>query len=247
MKPFWSYSYYSLAVQCLQRYKYVVLDKIKPEGVESGDLAFGSALHFAINGILLGDDGEELFRIYWASYRMKDLVYSRFKWEELRELGLNFCAKFKRLHAPKYEIVSAEVRLKADYEGLKLEGTPDFLGKYKDKISLRDFKTAGYNYMPEKQQIALQLNFYAYLVLQNKLVDRIDTLGYTVFNKGTSSIQDMTWDFDENVMNNLLKDMKEYCVMTENQTQHPKNPNACLMGKNKCEFFENCWGKNGRK
>lgn len=238
----WSYSAYSAAAKCLQYYKLVYIDKLVPDSLESGDLAFGSAMHSALNSILQGDSGEEIFNLYWDSYKEKEIEYGRFKWQELRELGLNFCSKFSRLQAKKYELESAEIRLYGEYKGIELEGQYDFVGKYNGRTSLRDFKTSGYNYDKSKSDIALQLNLYAYLYLQFGST-KLDTLGYTVLNKGTGSIQDLTWDFDEKKMYEHLDNMVDYCANIEKRTTHPKNPNSCQMGSFKCSMFEKCWGK----
>lgn len=236
---------YSSAVTCLRKYQLCYIDKIVPEAPESGDLAFGSALHSALNGILTGENGEELFSIYWDSYETKELTYGRFKWKELKDLGLNFCSKFARLQAPKYKVQQAEVRLYGEYKGIKLEGTFDFLGEYNGRTSLRDFKTAGYNYDKAKAHTALQLNLYAFLATSTDNIrsSELNTLGYTVFNKGTGSIQDLTWDFDEKVMYSMLDDMVAYCASIDSRQSYPKNPNSCLMGSLKCQYFDNCWGK----
>jgi len=239
----WSYSMYSTAIQCLQKYKLIYIDQVVPEAPLSGDLAFGSALHSSLNSIIKGEDGEQIFEIYWDSYQGKELEYGRFKWKELREIGLNFCSKFSRLHASKYKMEMAEKRLYSEYKGVKLEGTPDFLGSYNGRISLRDFKTSGYNYAKEKAHVALQLNLYAYLSLSTGETKSIDTLGYTVFNKGSGSIQDLTWDFDEAIMYSMLDDLVAYCATFDNRQSFPKNPNACVQGTMKCPFFEQCWSK----
>ncbi len=212
---------------------------------ESGDMAFGSALHSAVNGALTGQNGEELFDLYWSTYDLKEVAYGRFKWAELKELGLNFISKFSRLHAKKYEVTHAEKRLYSEYKGIRLEGTPDFIGMYQGKRSLRDFKTSGYNYDKEKQDLALQLYLYAYLAIQCEGFTP-ETLGYDVFNKGTGSIQTMTWDFDEAKMYDMLDNMVAYCKQIDAVTEHPKNPNGCMFGKSKCGMYEVCWGKNER-
>ena len=218
------------------------VDKLASTAPESGDLAFGSALHSAINGVLTGQNGEELFEIYWNSYQDKEIVYGRFKWAELKELGLKFLSKFSRLHSGKYSVSRAEQRLYGEYRGVKFEGTPDFLGLYGGKPSLRDFKTSGYNYPKEKEDTALQLYLYAYLAVS--AADFYpETLGYDVFNKGTGSIQTMTWDYDKYTMFKYLDDMVDYCEMIDKQTHYAKNPNACVMGSIKCSMFDQCWGK----
>lgn len=237
----WSFSAYSFAVTCLRKYKLCFIDKIPTPGGESGDLLFGSAIHSAINAVLTGQDGAAIFSIYWESCRGQDVGYGRYDWSYLKELGEKFVSRFEKLHAKKYEMEKGEVRLYGEYRGVKLEGTMDFYGKYEGKTSLRDFKTSGYNYDKAKKLIALQLNLYTYLGIVNGLTPP-DTLGYTVFNKGMGSIQDLTWKFDEKAMFSHLDDLVSYCQTLEKVDAHPRNPNACIMGASRCGYFDLCWG-----
>jgi hypothetical protein len=239
----WSYSAYSTAVSCLRKFKLIFIDKLVPDSPESGDMAFGSALHSAINACLTGHDGADTFDIYWNSYRGKELEYGRYKWPELKELGQEFIRKFSKHHAPKYNLKFAEQRLYGDYKGVRLEGTLDYFGDYCEKQSLRDFKTSGRNYDSHKQDCALQLYLYSYLYLQNNPTARIDTLGYTVFNKGTGSIQDLTWEFREEDMYKALDELVEYCKLDKGS--YPKNYNACLDYNRKCQFFDICHKGDG--
>lgn len=240
----WSYSIYSTFSQCMRKGRLLYVDKLVVPGLESGDMCFGSALHSAINSVLNGDDGEITFEIYWNSYEGKELTYGRFKWAELRDLGLNFISKFTRLHAKKYQLEQAEVRLYAEYRGVKLEGTADFIGLYNGRRSLRDFKTSGYNYPKEKADVALQLYLYSFLAISNSL-KAPETLGYDVFVKGTGSIQTLSWEFDEKRMYEMLDGMVDHINLIQMDAMHdyPKNPNACLY-PSKCPFFSTCWVKN---
>lgn len=250
----WSFSHYSLALQCLRKYKYVCIDKLTPNLPDSSDLVFGSALHSAINSVLTGQDGAATFELYWNSYKDKDISYGRFNWKQLAELGSGFIRKFTKYHAGKYKLEFAEQRLYGEYRGVQLEGTLDFFGEYNGKASLRDFKTAGRNYDQEKSVSALQLYLYAYLLQEGKVAGgvkqdrpRIETLGYTVFNKGTGSIQDLTWDFEEAKMYEALDQMVDYVgrlsggIVVANM--YPKNYGACLDYNRKCVYFDVCHKK----
>lgn len=244
----WSYSAYSSAVSCLRKYKLCYIDKILPAGAESSDLVFGSALHSAINAVLSREDGVATFEMYWESYRGKGLEYGRFNWEQLAGIGAEFVRKFIKLHSKKYRLQFAEKRLFGEYKGIKLEGTPDFYGEYNGRMSLRDFKTSGRNYEPEKALCALQLNLYAYLYMKSFPTAKIDTLGYTVFNKAIGSIQDLTWDFREEDMYESLDNMVEYCEIVDLEAAdwgtYPKNFNSCLNYNRRCEYFSLCHKEN---
>lgn len=239
----WSYSNYSTAAQCLRKYKLAVVDKIIPESPLSGDMVFGSALHSAINAVLTGQDGGSVFQLYWSSYKTKDLEYGRFGWEELSKLGAEFIRKFVKGHATKYKLEAAESRLYGEYKGVVLEGTPDYFGLYNDQPCLRDFKTSSRNYPPEKADCALQLYLYSYLHIRNGGKTPV-TLGYTVFNKGTGSIQDLTWEFSGSKMYEALDDLVDYCSkINEFEASYPKNLNSCLDYGRKCAYYGICHPK----
>lgn len=236
----WSFSHYSLALQCLRKYKYVCVDKIIPDVPERGDLVFGSALHSAINACLTGEDGPSTFEIYWSSYQDKEIEYGRYGWKELAKLGAEFMRKFAKYHAPKYEFILGEKRLYAKYKSVNLEGSPDALTKYNGEITLADWKTSGYNY-PQEKTTSMQLNLYAFLLLENGY--SVENLQYLVFNKGTGSIQNLTWKFSKDKMLEYLDSMADYCYDFQNRLTFPKNINACLNFNRPCEFYEICESK----
>jgi hypothetical protein len=237
---------HSTALQCLKKYKLIFIDKLNQPGQTSGDMTFGSALHEGINATLTGGDGQQTFDVYWDLYKEKELDYGRYKWKELKTLGEQFLRKFANFHAHKYKLVFAEQRLFGEYKGVKLEGTPDFYGDYNGSTSLRDFKTSGSNYMATKGNTALQLYLYAYLYQAN--TGRYPgTLGYTVFNKGLGSIQDLTWDFHERDMYTALDSMVEYTKIVDGQQAFPMNYNACHDYNRVCPYFEVCHGSTSKK
>ena len=238
----WSFSAYSSAVRCLRLFKYAYIDKIRAEVPEQDSLVFGSAIHSAINAVLTGQDGAAVFEMYWMSYKDKDVTYGRHGWSDLAKMGAEFIRKFQKMHAPKYQLTFAEQRLYGEYKGVKFDGQPDFFGYYDGKRSNRDFKTAGYNYKPEKADTALQLYLYSYLGLVNGH-GLPETLGYTVFSKGTGSIQDLTWDFSEQKMYQALDSLVDYCNVIGTQTTYPQNFNACLDFNKKCDHFAICHPK----
>lgn len=241
MKDFsWSYSAHSSALRCLQLFHFVYVEKLAQTEPESGDMKFGSALHCGLNSILQNEDGDAVFELHWGTEESKPHEYSRFKWPELRELGLNFLSKFRRLHAKKYVVTQTETRLYGEYKGIKLEGTPDFIGTYNGVNSLRDFKTSAYNYSSDRPVTALQLYLYAYLARGTGFVP--ETLGYDVFNKGTGSIQTLTWDFKEEDMYKALDHFVGY-LRAVDTTSKARNYGACIIGKSRCSQWARCHGK----
>lgn len=243
----WSYSSFSTALSCLRKYKYVYVDKLTVDEPESADLGFGSAIHLAINDLLTGGDGFTVFEIDWADRGQKGMQYGRLSHEALGKLGYEFLRKFIKMHLEKYKLDTGEVRVYGEYRGIPIEGTYDFYGTYDGRKSLRDFKTSGKNYEPEKSTVALQLYLYAYLLRQTNPGIVIDTLGYTVFNKqGSGSLQDLSWEFRESEMVSALEEMANY-VDTIQPTgkiyTYPKNYNSCMNYNRTCEFFNKCFPK----
>jgi hypothetical protein len=242
----WSYSAYSTALVCLQKFKLLYIDKIKSEE-ESGDLVFGSALHLGINAILEKGDGAMVFGVYWDSYQDKDIKYGRFNWKQLKVLGEGFLRKFEKMHAPKLVPHIMEQRLYSDYKGLKLEGTLDYSGTYEGIPSVLDWKTTGYAYDPRKPTVALQLYLYSYLAIKelNYVPEKI---GYYPFVKATGSIQGpLLIEFDHDHMFSMLDNMLDYAEMLDKNKNYPKNVNSCIQGAMVCPMFERCHGSKGEK
>lgn len=236
----WSYSAYSTAAQCPQKYKYLFIDKLKAE-TESGDMTFGSALHSALNADLTGQDGSAVFELFWSSYKDKPLEYGRYKWADLAKLGTKFLQTFRTKYAPRIKLEFAETRLYGEYRGTKLEGTPDCLATFDGTRTLIDFKTSGQNYSADKGTIALQLYLYAYLLIQNGH-GPIDKLAYFVFNKGTGCIQTpLILDFSEERMKQFLNQMTDHIELLSEST-HCKNVGACLDYGKRCPFWTRCHG-----
>lgn len=221
----WSYSMFSKASECLACFEKSYILKLPQAGPESADLAFGTAMHSAINAQLTGEDGAAVFETYWGSYEGKELATTRFNYEQLAAMGMKFLKNFYKYEA-RLQLEKSEIRLYGEYNGVKLEGTFDFYGSLDGRRSLLDWKTAAYNYPASKRDTALQPYLYTYLARQNGYTPP-EQLGYLVFNKGAGTIQaPLVWDFDESVMHAMLGDMTAYCKMFETLTVYPRNPNA---------------------
>lgn len=235
----WSYSQYSSLAKCPKHFELRYLKEEKPDYLSS-DLEFGTALHEAVAACLHDQEASLIFEFLWLQAKEKNLEYSRFGWEQLNSMGLKFIDKFNRLHKKKYtEIIANEKRLYS--KKYWIEGTPDYVGFYDGKKAIRDFKTSGYRYESDKKHCALQLNLYALLAI-DQLGFTPETLGYTVFCKGTESIQDLTWEFDKEEALRQLEDIETVIDLSPiNVGLFPKNLNSCLYPK-KCEFFSKCHG-----
>lgn len=239
-----SYSSIDAAQKCLQYYKYVYIDKIKPEEKDSAALHFGTALHMGLEQVLLGNDYHSPFQIYWDTLKDKDLQYGRFDtWDNLAATGPLFLDRFKRLHAKKYEIFSLEKRLYTKLDKFHVEGTPDFVGNYEGVPSVVDFKTSAYPYDRAKGECNEQMYFYAYLA-QQALKYEAQQLVYVVFVKGKDPrIQVLKYPLTSEKLESMLVNVKAWIQDLSERTEFLKNRRGCLMGTYKCSFWEKCYGK----
>lgn len=228
----WSYSAYCKATECLACFNKAYIEKVKPEGPESADLLFGSAIHSAWNASVTGQDAHAIFDMYWGSYSNRDMKFSKFNYEELGSRGQELLRKFNKLQASRFEHIDSEKRLYGEYKGVKLEGTFDFYGALDGKRSLLDLKTSAYNYPEEKKYTALQPYLYTYLAIQNGYKEP-EQIGYIVFNKGAPtgapSVQKpLVWEFNKDTMFKMLDEMVSYAkmfnIMIDSEC-FPRNPN----------------------
>lgn len=227
---------------CAAYYKAKHIDKTVPsEG--SLDTEFGTAIHLGVNDILQGGDGEEMFMTFWESVDpdMKRFSYSK---EELTKMAPVMLARFKRLHAPNLRPVMMEERMFGELQGELIEGTPDFLGYYRDVASIVDFKTSGSRYDKRKIVCEEQLSFYAYLSslkLDFVPLQRV----YVVFIKSRSepSIQVLKAELTKVDINSTMMNVSSTIKRVQSETDFPRNPASCVRGPIICPAFESCWGK----
>lgn len=227
MKDFsWSYSAYSSALNCLYCFHQQYILEKKQEGLESADLVFGTSIHSAVNSIWSGENGLDVFNLFWGTQNPAQLEYTRFQYDELATMGAKFCNRFQNKYADRFKMQRGELRLHGAYNRVKLNGQFDFYGTLDDKLSLLDLKTSAYNYPLDKRLTALQLNLYAYLLMQNGF-KAPEQLGYVVLVKGSTTIQaPLVWDFDEAACTKFVDEMTQYCKMFSGIKTFPSNPNC---------------------
>lgn len=237
------YSKLSDSRQCLHKYERKHILKEKEPGELSSDLEFGTAMHLSINDILLGGDGLAIFSLYWESLQGKELAYGRLDWKQLRSCGEVLLSRFKRLHAKHFKPYQMEERLFATLGPHKFEGTPDFLGSYKDVPSVVDFKTAGYRYDKKKLLCDEQMPLYA--LLAEKHGYQAKQIVYVVLIKhpDAPSIQVIKRDLTSTVLSSTLQNVVATCDDLEGRKSFPRNTSSCIRGTIVCPFFEKCWGK----
>jgi hypothetical protein len=239
-----NYSALTTALRCNQLFKYLYVDKITPEGPDSGDMKFGTAIHMGVEGILMGGTGLEDFELFWDVEKSKDNKFGRYGWQELREQGLTLLSRFERLHAKKFNVYQMEQRLYGSIGDIRVEGTPDFVGEFEGKKSIVDFKTSGTRYNKNKIKTAEQLMLYAHLAEQ-QLAYKAEQIVYVVFVKGsTPSIQCLSASLTRDSLNDILENVKRTALDLINKQESGsfiKNRSNCVMGENTCQFFEKCY------
>lgn len=244
----YSYSQLQAAYRCQTYYKLLYVDKLIPTVPKNADLMFGSAVHFALEQYLTSSaDIKEAFHIYWDR-ECEKLSYGRFKQGELETQADILLTRFVNLHAKKIKVKQLEQRLYGTLHGdsnslIKVEGTPDLIGEYSGKLSIIDFKTAGYRYPNEKIFLNEQMYLYSHLARQNKF--DIEQIVYIIFIKGSvPSIQTLVRPLDIVELDKVLVNIKAQCLQLDNlhkTNQWSYNSNSCKMGARQCDFFEQCW------
>lgn len=234
-----SYSAVSTAYTCYRKYELVYKLGEKAPVAHSADMSFGTGMHAGLQACLEGDNGLSVFDAYWQSEKGKELSYGRYGWDELHNLGITLQTRFERLHAKYYKIHQMEQRLFGDLGGVKIAGTPDFLGDYQGVPSVVDFKTSAYPYPYEKLDVNEQMYLYAYLAQQNGYTPK--QIVYAVFIKSACRIQVIKKDLTNGEVAEKLKNIQ---LMLEDLTlreSFPMNRNSCLKGAYLCEFYQRCY------
>ncbi len=242
----YSFSSLSSAYSCQQLYKYIYLDKIKPPVEQTGDMAFGSAIHFALEQQVVDkSDPVAAFEVYWSHEIKKHLKYGRYNHETLREMGGVLLRRFIKLHAHKISPLSTEKRLYTKLGGFDVEGTPDVVGDFEGKMSVIDFKTSGSRYHRDKALVSEQMVLYAYLAMQ-ELKIQVDQIVYLVFIKGSiPTIQVIKHDINSDTVarctDNVLQQIDEIERRIAGNHKFSRNTNNCIKGEFVCPFFDRCW------
>lgn len=235
MKTF-SYSAISTADRCRRLYKYVYVDKLTPEEPKSANLSFGSAIHCGVEEILtIGS--HEAFNL---------LVKSTPELNETHEiLGNRLLANFKKNHAQDFNIMMLEERVGMDLpeDGLRLEGTPDFVGEYNGVPSIVDFKTSSQRYNEDQIACSDQMLLYHYIVAQTTgYVAK--QLVYVVFIKTKDPyIQVISKSIDSFDYEARIANILDKCKELDKISQFPQNYSMCLSFGQKCPFWDKCHSK----
>ena len=183
------YSQLNEFISCPMGYKRRYIDKI-PDDERSSALEFGTAIHLAIKTHFEGEDGLDVFKLYWVSLKDTPMKYWRHSWEDLRNLAVvSFLPNFFRLHAKKYKNVKMEEYCEAPlFEGVYLGGTFDMCSEYDGTLTLSDWKTSTKAYKNDKIFKNPQMYIYS-LMYKHKYGVLPAQIQYKIFRKDNGSIQ----------------------------------------------------------
>lgn len=247
------YSTLKTAEFCPLKFKYQEVDGIPEPGPRSINLAFGTAIHAAIEAHFSDLDAVEVFKLSWAKIDPKehDDTYSRQGHVELALTGEEILRKWVKLHAKKYEPLHLEKELlfkiyknkdPKELSFFEMKGTVDFIGKYNGKLSIVDWKTSATDFDKNKPLYDLQLWLYAHAVEQI-LNLKVEQIVYSPFVKYGAKVQTpVCYSVTEEKMQEMLKiaciKMQEI-VSWISRDSWPRNTSNC----SRCPFFKRCYEK----
>lgn len=239
----YSFSQIQAAYKCLKYFKLLYVDRLGLPGPHSGDMAFGTAIHAGIQASLEGEDPQAIFRVFWESEKDKERRYGRFDWESLKNQGEILLSKFQRTHAKRFKIFKMEERVFSTIDGVRLEGTPDFVGEFDGKPSIVDFKTAAYRYSPDKLICNEQMPLYAEMVKREWAYNAENLVYFPLIKGDPPSIQNaVILPISKVDVAGTVKNVLSVCRELDTRTEWHQNRAGCLMGTNRCDFWNTCHG-----
>jgi hypothetical protein len=210
----------------------------------SGEMRFGSALHLGIQDLFEGGDGVDVFNVFWDLQKNEKLEYSyynRLSHADHMKLGLSLLEIFRDEHLKKFKREHIEKTMVGKAGEHSFRGTADFIGVFKDKRSIVDWKTSGQPYDQYKLIYNEQLYGYAELFRQ----ETGEMLEQAVYGVAVKDPKNPRWQFKVNTitrqkLDNVLDNIALVCEDISSRTRFHRNPNQCVIGKRICPFFKKC-------
>jgi hypothetical protein len=240
-KPF-RYSSVSDYYKCPRYFKLKHVDGLDDGMGKSLDIYYGSCIHLGVQDLFEGGNGVDVFR---TMFDLKtDLEKSRYGHDDLRKIGIDLLEIFQTEHMNKFKPTHLEHKMLIKLGKHDFSGVADFVGTYRDKLSIVDWKTAAYPYDQYKLIVNEQLYGYAHMV-QETLGLKIEQVVYGVAVKDH---QKPRWQFKaadltQEVLDKKLANIELTCNTISETKEFAKNPSQCVVGKRVCAFFEECYGK----
>lgn len=241
-----NYSAIDTAYRCNKLYQYIYVDKLKTNEPESGDILFGTGIHAAIQACLEGGNGVETFSIYWNSIKSSNVSYGRYSWDALSSQAITLIARFERLHAKKFKIFEMETRLYGSLpNGIKIEGTPDFLGDFEGVPSIVDFKTSGNRYPKEKIECSDQLMLYSALASQARDYTAHQVVYCVLIKATTPDIQIIKAPLLQSELAKRISNIQDICNELKSKQVFTQNFSQCMAFGRRCAFYDKCHKEAG--
>lgn len=229
--------------KCPQYYELKHIVGLNDGSDKSADMAFGSALHLAIQDLFEGGNGLDVFNVFWEAAEKNELEYSRYKHEELAWFGKEFIEQFlEKMHLFKPSLLELKMWMPITAE-YGFSGTVDFLGEFKGVRSVVDWKTSALPYDGYKIRCNEQMYGYAELAYQELGYDA-EQVVYVVFIKDHKNprIQVKTVPITREKVTKKLDNIKAMCKDIYERSVFHKNSSQCVVGKRICKFFDHCHG-----
>lgn len=236
------YSTLNTAEFCPEKFRLMVLEGKEEPGKKSAHFVIGTALHTAIHSHFDGGNMLDTFNMFWGSINPQEYDWStsRQKYDEVGEMGSEWCRKWLKAHAHKYEPLHVEKAISWTLGKYSMSGTPDFVGYYSGKLSIVDWKTSAQDFDKRKGWTDLQMWLYAYAV---ELVYglKVEQIVYAPFVKYGAKIQTpICFPVTKEKMSLMLEAaiVKMNVIETYmSQNMWPKHTNNCL----RCPFITTCY------
>jgi hypothetical protein len=207
------------------------------EPANSLDMAFGTAVHAAINAYFEGGDAVACFTMAWGMINPGGYSKSRFDYAQLKDIGEIMLTKWVRSHAKKYVPQYIEQKVSFNINGHPFIGTPDFIGTLDGQVVLADWQTSGYRYDKRAPIIQEQLWVYAEACKQNYGFYP-EALVYAVFVKDGASIQNpIVFPFDLKKHKKMLDNVTLVVSSLESRKEFVMNKSNCM----RCSFVGHCY------
>lgn len=247
MKPItFRHSTLKIAEFCPEKYRLQEIEGFKEPGLPNIALIFGTSIHSAIEAHFEGlEDASTVFSSCWKAVdsTKHNMLYSRYKFDELETVGQELLRKWVKLHSPHYEARHLEKHVTFRVNDYDMSGTIDFIGMYKGKLSIVDWKTSATDFNKKKIISDMQLWLYAHAA-RTVLGLPIEQVVYAPFIKNSIKIQtpivEPVTDAKINLMLKTATDKMDQIMGFIRTNTWPKNTDNCL----KCAFFSHCYGES---
>lgn len=243
MKPF-RYSTISLFHKCPKYYELNQILGIPDDAEQSADMAFGTAIHAAMQAEFEDGNPIDAFRYQWDEVKLKtEMNYTRYRWEDLNTIGRELIARFQD-YKKHFIPAHLEQKLIAPLGQHLISGTVDFIGEYRGVPSVVDWKTSAMPYDAYKIRCNEQMYGYDYLAKE--------ALGFEakqlVYGVAIKDLKNPRWQFRTAPLTDLsrkkvLDNLGQLCDTIAGAKSFHRNPQSCVIGKRVCPYFEYCHGE----